>query len=102
MQQLREEESSLRQENLRLKEELLKMKHSAGIQPPTVNKYAPPEVQQQNISMMHVVFAIAIAVLGFALGKFILWAAVRQCTDYTVACNLSNLLYIYFYFDLSE
>lgn len=97
VQQLREEESSLRQENLQLKEELLRLNNSTGgIRQPVTNKYSPA-VQTPNNPMLYMVLSVALAVFGFILGKFILWA-VYLCIDYTVASNLSNLLYIYYYY----
>lgn len=73
--QLREEESSLRQENLQLKEEILRLKHSmgtsAGLQTAVSTKYNPT-IQVQSFSMMYVAAAVAIALFGIILGKFIL------------------------------
>lgn len=72
---LREEESSLRQENLQLKEEILRLKHSVGASTgmqATVSTKYNPTVQAQSSAMMYVAAAVAIALFGVILGKFIL------------------------------
>lgn len=71
MQQLREEESSLRQENLRLKEEILQLKMAAGTRVVQPNRYAPP-AQQQNIPVIYMAVAVILGFLGIVLGKFVL------------------------------
>lgn len=83
--------SILRQENLILKESLIRLQvekeciskelevqsssaaSSSGAAPEYANVYKPPALaQQQQIPIMYVAAAIALAVFGFILGKFVL------------------------------
>uniref|UniRef100_A0A336LKW3 CSON010373 protein n=1 Tax=Culicoides sonorensis TaxID=179676 RepID=A0A336LKW3_CULSO len=88
IQKLREEESQLRMENIELKEQLLKLKlqlSNVGNSPGTSsgsagthqsvlqNPYAPPQhVASQQLSPVMIAVAVAIAILGLLLGKFVL------------------------------
>jgi hypothetical protein len=85
IQKLREEESQLRMENIELKEQIMKLKfqtsnvgHSPSSSTSTVgstmvqNPYAPQPVANQQLSPLHIAAAIAIAILGLLLGKFLL------------------------------
>lgn len=93
---LRESECSLRHENLMLKEKLLRMEKSAAKeqqQPQSVssglgdsplsgaaaaaaqyqNPYSPPQLaNQQQMPIVYVAVAIAMAIFGLILGKFVL------------------------------
>jgi len=74
--QLREDESQLRQENLQLKEQILRLKmmaesntkESVAFQ----NPYSPPQLAQQQIPIKYIAAAIAMAIFGLVLGKFVL------------------------------
>jgi len=73
---LREKESNLRQENLLLQEQVLRLrmsvesntKESAAFQ----NPYSPPHHAQQTAPMVYVALAVAMAIFGLILGKFVL------------------------------
>jgi len=73
---LREKESNLRQENLLLQEQILRLrmsvesntKESAAFQ----NPYSPPHHAQQTAPMVYVALAVAMAIFGLILGKFVL------------------------------
>jgi transposase-like protein len=83
--ELREEGSQLRQENIELKEQILRLKAAAeskhSEQSSTVsaaaaaqfqNKYSPPQLAQQQMPIIYVIAAIAMAIFGLILGKFVL------------------------------
>uniref|UniRef100_U5EXC9 Putative vesicle-associated membrane protein-associated protein n=1 Tax=Corethrella appendiculata TaxID=1370023 RepID=U5EXC9_9DIPT len=87
--QLRESESALRQQILQLKEQLLRTRLTAeadakeqqtslssGISSSSSlqyqNPYSPPQLANQQIPMVYVAIAIAMAVFGLILGKFVL------------------------------
>jgi len=73
---LREKESNLRQENLQLQEQILRLrmsvesniKESVAFQ----NPYSPPHHAQQTAPMVYVALAVAMAIFGLILGKFVL------------------------------
>jgi len=73
---LREKESTLRQENLLLQEQILRLrmsvesntKEAASFQ----NPYSPPHHAQQTAPMVYVALAVAMAIFGLILGKFVL------------------------------
>ncbi|XP_042207895.1 vesicle-associated membrane protein-associated protein B-like [Homarus americanus] len=72
---LREEISSLRQENLQLKEDSLRQRSHPSTGEKKLNVAAsviPQHETPQANSMMHVVAAVIIALVGFILGKFFL------------------------------
>jgi len=68
---LREEESSLRQENLQLKEELMRLRSAHQVSsrpsPPT-----PALSQAPAVSPLMIITAIAMAIFGIMIGKYIL------------------------------
>lgn len=76
--QLRDGESQLRQENMQLKEEILRLRMlndmnskketSAAFQ----NPYSPPQLAQQQLPIKYIAAAIAMAIFGWILGKFVL------------------------------
>ncbi|XP_055303428.1 vesicle-associated membrane protein-associated protein B [Sitodiplosis mosellana] len=76
--QLRDGESQLRQENMQLKEENLRLRMlndmnskketSAAFQ----NPYSPPQLAQQQLPVKYIAIAIAMALFGLILGKFVL------------------------------
>ncbi|KAF5286250.1 hypothetical protein FQA39_LY16347 [Lamprigera yunnana] len=72
VQQLREEESSLRQENLKLIEEILKLKHFMNARQPQISEDMPNAVQQQRVSVAKIPFAIIIALFGIIFGKLVI------------------------------
>lgn len=74
--QLREDESRLRQENLQLNEQLLRLKLIAESSPkesaPFQNPYSPPQLGQPQLPIKYIAAAIAMAIFGLILGKFVL------------------------------
>jgi len=75
---LRDDESKLRQENLQLKEQILRLRMSTdnerdAISAPYHNPYSPPQLAaQQQWPIKYIAAAIAMAIFGLILGKFIL------------------------------
>jgi len=73
---LREKESNLRQENLLLQEQLLRLRMSVESNTkesaPFQNPYSPPHHAQQTAPMVYVALAVAMAIFGLILGKFVL------------------------------
>lgn len=79
IQQLREDESFLRQENLKLREELYKYKKlvsdmpsSSGPINKTTSSYMPPALGSGQSTNLFVIIGIVMAIFGIILGKFIL------------------------------
>jgi len=74
--QLREDESQLRQENLQLKEQVLRLRMLAESHSkesaPFQNTYSPPQLAQQQLPIKYIAIAIAMAIFGLILGKFVL------------------------------
>jgi len=84
--ELREENSKMRQENLELNEQIIRLKSlvdshksldSSSTSAPSAklisNPYSPPQLgQQQQMPIIWVVAAVAMAVFGLILGKFVL------------------------------
>jgi len=84
--ELREENSKMRQENLELNEQVIRLKtmvdshkslDSSSTSAPSAklisNPYSPPQLgQQQQMPIIWVVAALAMAVFGLILGKFVL------------------------------
>ncbi|XP_045458640.1 vesicle-associated membrane protein-associated protein B [Melitaea cinxia] len=68
---LREEESKLRHENLRLKEELLRLHQSGGEARARPHSYGPEKTEQVSL-MPWIATAIAMALLGIVIGKFLM------------------------------
>ncbi|XP_044732681.1 vesicle-associated membrane protein/synaptobrevin-binding protein-like [Chrysoperla carnea] len=71
LEKVREEETYLRQENLQLKEEILRLKNCIGAVPETT-KYTPVATAPPNLSVMYLAVAIAMAICGIIVGKFVL------------------------------
>ncbi|CAH2103215.1 unnamed protein product [Euphydryas editha] len=69
---LREEESKLRHENLRLKEELLRLHQSGGGETRARRHSYGPEKTEQMALMPWIATAIAMALLGIIIGKFLM------------------------------
>jgi len=82
---LREENSKMRQENLELNEQVIRVKSLVDSQKsldssssiPSAklisNPYSPPQLgQQQQMPIIWVVAALAMAIFGLILGKFVL------------------------------
>ncbi|XP_046977622.1 vesicle-associated membrane protein-associated protein B isoform X3 [Vanessa cardui] len=70
---LREEESKLRHENLRLKEELLRLHQSVGGEGRAARRHSyGPEKTEQIALMPWIATAIAMALLGIIIGKFVM------------------------------
>lgn len=78
---LREEESQLRQENLELKDQILKLKMASHSQSSAAggahqsqyqNPYAPPATTTSQQPPIMIAIAVAVAILGLLIGKFIL------------------------------
>lgn len=69
---LREEESKLRHENLQLKEEVLRLRQAACDGRATRAHSFGPEKQQQGAAMQWVGIAVAMALLGILIGKFLM------------------------------
>ncbi|CAO1377321.1 unnamed protein product [Diamesa serratosioi] len=79
--ELREEGSQLRQDNIELKEQILRLKSvvdskSDSSAAPSVksfqNPYSPPQMAQQQLPIVYVIAAVAMAIFGLILGKFVL------------------------------
>ncbi|CAO1398955.1 unnamed protein product [Diamesa tonsa] len=80
--ELREEGSQLRQENIELKEQILRLKSvvdsksDSSTAAPSVksfqNPYSPPQMAQQQLPIVYVIAAVAMAIFGLILGKFVL------------------------------
>lgn len=79
--ELREENSKMRQENLELKEQLIRFKAMLENQKDTSsspsakiisNPYSPPQLGQQQMPIIWVIAAVAMAIFGLILGKFVL------------------------------
>uniref|UniRef100_A0A1B6KH63 MSP domain-containing protein n=2 Tax=Graphocephala atropunctata TaxID=36148 RepID=A0A1B6KH63_9HEMI len=71
---LREEESSLRQENLQLKEQLMRLRlsHQVSTATPPITSSSLALAPAQGFSPLLIIIAIAMAILGIVLGKYIL------------------------------
>lgn len=79
---LREENSKMHQENLELKEQLIRLKAMLENQKdisstsPSAkiisNPYSPPQLGQQQMPIIWVIAAVAMAIFGLILGKFVL------------------------------
>ncbi|XP_046678443.1 vesicle-associated membrane protein/synaptobrevin-binding protein [Homalodisca vitripennis] len=71
---LREEESSLRQENLQLKEQLMRLRlnHQLSSPPPAPSSPSLAIAPAQGFSPLLIITAIAMAIVGIILGKYIL------------------------------
>ncbi|XP_063633710.1 vesicle-associated membrane protein-associated protein B isoform X1 [Cydia splendana] len=70
---LREEESKLRHENLQLKEELLRLRQAGGDGRGAARRHSyGPEKQAQAAMMPWLATAVAMALLGIIIGKFLM------------------------------
>lgn len=80
--ELREENSKMHQENLELKEQIIRLKALAEnnqrdtSSSPSAkiisNPYSPPQLGQQQMPIIWVIAAVAMAIFGLILGKFVL------------------------------
>jgi hypothetical protein len=80
--ELREENSKMHQENLELKEQIIRLKAMVDNHKDTSssspsakiisNPYSPPQLGQQQMPMIWVIAAVAMAIFGLILGKFVL------------------------------